>query len=196
MKPTLTVARSVERGAYFFAKNRAAFYATFIHRPYEGHFWRSVDCSTFYLVMSHFFDVEQFAPRWANVEQSTLRTDPRSLQGRQKHRTWRRIMESERYSIFLHSILTIFWLHAWGISIDLCRLITTQIIFDLHTKELVYLSHSTFYVMSNCKDGGRRRTQNVGENDLRSTLRSYRKGGLKFAVCHSLRTSDVRLSAI
>ena len=50
--------------------------------------------------------------------------------------------------------------------------------FDLHTKELVYLSHSTFYVMSNCKDGGRRRTQNVGENDLRSTLRSYRKGGL------------------
>ena len=36
--------------------------------------------------------------------------------------------------------------------------------------------------MSNCKDGGRRRTQNVGENDLRSTLRSYRKGGLEAAA--------------
>ena len=40
------------------------------------------------------------------------------------------------------------------------------------------LNSSTFYAMSNCKDGGRRRTQNVGENDLGSTLRSYRKGGL------------------
>ena len=33
-----------------------------------------------------------------------------------------------------------------------------------------------FYVMSICKDGGRRIMQNEGENDLHSTIRSYRKG--------------------
>ena len=32
----------------------------------------------------------------------------------------------------------------------------------------------------NGKDGDLRGTQHVGENDLRSTLRSYRKGGLKY----------------
>ena len=59
VKPTLTVVRIVERRSFRFAKNRAAFSAMSNRRPYEGDFWRSVDWSTFYLVMSHFFDVDQ-----------------------------------------------------------------------------------------------------------------------------------------
>ena len=58
-------------------------------------------------------------------------------------------------------------------------LITTQIVFHLYTKEVVYLIHSAFYTMFNCKDGGKHRTQNMGENDVRSMLRSYHKDGLK-----------------
>ena len=38
VKPTLMVECSVEPRADFFAKNGAAFYATFIHRPYKSDF--------------------------------------------------------------------------------------------------------------------------------------------------------------
>ena len=55
-------------------------------------------------------------------------------------------MLSKRYSICPNTIL---------------QFLATQKVFHLHMKELLYTLHSTFYDMSNCKDRGWHRIQNV-----------------------------------